>query len=742
MIPDLVHAIAVMLRRRRQFPIWGAGLISVAALLVAAFSTFSPLERLNDLVFDTYQTLKPREPAGAPVVVVDLDDESIRRLGQWPWPRTVLAQIIDRLTEMGAAAIALDMLLAEPDRTSPALAIAQLRRQGYAITEPSGRDTLDHDSFLAESFSRAPVIAGLALAETTATQPPAPKARFGFGGADPATYLPGYDGGVRNLPLLDDAATGIGLINFPPGRDGVVRAIPLVSRYRDALYPSLAMESLRIAQGVPSYAIRSTGAHGEQDTGAPGMIAIKNGDFVIPSTADGRLWVYYSGKPSIAVIPAYRLAAIATGDDLRSMIEGRIVMIGTSAIGLRDLVATPLASGVPGVMVHAEIVDQIFGGSFLSRPDWAVGAEIAAAVLLTLLVLAFLPWLPSAANTLVAANAIAIGVAGGWLGFAWYNLLLSPLLPAQCCLLAYGAASGMRLLVSESERRYIRTAFSHYLAPAMVQQLVDNPQSLVLGGEDRELTLLFCDIRGFTSLSEGLPPTELTAFLNDYLTPMTEVLMESGATIDKYMGDGIMAFWNAPIGIEDHRERACRSVLSMEEALAAFNRERGRNVAFGIGLNTGICCVGNLGSRQRFDYSAIGDPVNVASRIEGMTKQYGLSNLLAEETAGGATHLALIEVDRVRLVGREAATPVFTVLGDAGYREQDAFIETERLYGRFLEDYRAQRFSDALLHLDTLAPLAPPRIAKLLAIMRERVRRLQADPPPAGWDGVYTANEK
>jgi adenylate cyclase len=742
LVTNLGKSLGNALRRYRKASIWASGVLSALLVILAAFSPLSPVDRLNAMVFDGYQGLKPRQPAGSPITVIDIDDASIGELGQWPWPRTVLARIIGNMTDMGAAAIGLDMLLAEPDRTSPVLALQELRRQGFQIVEPGQGAILDNDAYLADVLARSPVIAGLALAETTRTPPPGPKAGFGFGGISPVEYLPDYEGSVRNLAVLDAAAPGVGLINFPPARDGVVRQIPLVARYGEKLYPALSMEALRIAQGASTYLIRSTGAHGEHDTGLPGMIAVKNGHYEVPTGPDATMWVYFSGQPIANIVPAARLATEEPDPALADLIAGHIVLIGTSAIGLRDLVSTPLASGVPGVLVHAEIIDQILGGTFLSRPDWAVGAEVTLAIVLTVLVLAFLPSLPALANALVATAAIVIAVVTGWLAFAWNNMLLSPILPAQCSLLAYGIASGVRLLVSESERRYIRSAFSHYLAPSMVEKLMDNPQSLVLGGENKELTLLFADIRGFTSLSEGLGAHELTEFLNNYLTPMTDVLMERGATIDKYMGDGIMAFWNAPLDVPDHRRKACGSVLAMQAALVEFNREHGTAISVGVGLNSGICCVGNLGSRQRFDYSAIGDPVNLASRVESMTKQYGLSNLISGSTAQGLDDFALLEVDRVKVVGRAEPTPVFTLLGDRDVKESAAFATLMARHDLFLERYRALAFDAAEAALDDLDASAPPELAKLYAIMRGRLAVLRADPPAAGWDGTYTAREK
>ncbi|MCX7303853.1 MAG: adenylate/guanylate cyclase domain-containing protein [Hyphomicrobiales bacterium] len=713
----------------------------IALVIAAAYSPFSPLDRLNSLVFDAYQKLRPRPQADSAVAVVDIDDESIRRLGQWPWSRTVVAAIIDRLTQDGAAAIGLDIVFSEPDRTSPALAVSQLERQGFQVTYPAASGDLDHDKALARSFAQSPVVAGLVLSDGLVTPAPPPKAGFAFAGDSPAEYLPAFPGAVRNLAILDEAAPGLGVFSFPPAEDGVVRQIPLVSRQGENFYPALSVEALRIAQGASTIVVKSTGASGEFDTGQPGMTALKVGDVEVPTGPDGRIWVYYTRQPTSQQIPAYRLLE-DPDPELASQIAGRIVLVGTSAVGLRDLVSTPLKAGFPGVLVHAEIVDQIISGKFLSRPDWAIGLEVVFAIGFGLIVLAFLPVLSTFANVVVAIVALAGSVGLGWLAFANYDLLLSPILPAQTSLLVYGVASGVRLLLSESESRYIRTAFGHYLSPHMVEQLVENPDALVLGGENRELTILFCDIRSFTSISETMEPTQLTVFLNNFLTPMTDVLMESGATIDKYIGDAIMAFWNAPLDVPDHRQRACESVLRMLDALGELNKSLEKPVSIGVGLNSGICCVGNLGSRQRFDYSAIGDSVNVGSRIESLTKQYGVSNLVAESTAREVAGLAMLEIDKVMVVGRDEATLVYTLVGDRDRAEQAEFLEYKRLHDGFIASFRAQRFDEASGDLDRLVSLAPEGLRKVYAEYRRRLDAYRVVPPPADWDGSYRSEHK
>jgi len=729
-------------RRRRHLSIWTVGVLVIAIVVGAAYSPLSPLERLNYLVFDTYQKLQPRAATESAVAVVDIDDESIRRLGQWPWSRTVIASIIDRLTADGAASIGLDIVFSEPDRTSPALAVAQLESQGFQITPPGASGDLDHDNVLAHSFSQAPVVTGLVLSDYADQPPPEPKAGFAFAGDNPSEYLPSFPGSVRNLPVLDDAAPGTGVFSFPPAFDGVVRRIPLISRYNDKFYPALSIESLRIAQGASTLVVKSTGASGEFDTGQPGMTDLKVGALEVPTGPDGRMWVHYAEETTSPLIPAYKLLGDTPDPEVASQIAGRLVLIGTSAVGLRDLVSTPLTAGYPGVLVHAQIIDQIINQEFLTRPDWATGLEIAVAILLGLIVIAFLPWLSTFANSLVAAIAFGASIGGAWLAFSHYDLLLSPILPAQTTLLAYGVCSGVRLLLSESESRYIRNAFSHYLSPHMVEQLVEDPDALVLGGENRELTILFCDIRSFTTISESMEPTQLTVFLNNFLTPMTDVLMERGATIDKYIGDAIMAFWNAPLDVPDHRQRACESVLAMLDALKELNKTLERPVNIGVGLNSGICCVGNLGSRQRFDYSAIGDSVNTGSRIEGLTKQYGVSNLVAESTAKQVEGLAMIEVDKVMVVGRDEATAVFTMLGGRERAGEADFIELKTAHDRFLGVYRAMRFDEASSDLARLQATAPAELHKVYAEYRRRIDAYMIEPPPADWDGSYRAEHK
>lgn len=730
--------------RRRGRLVWLVGLAAISFVILLKAWGQTPLERLTPLVFDLYQRLDPRPEAGAPIAVVDIDEASIAELGQWPWSRAIVARLVDRLGEMGVATIAFDVVFSEPDRTSLAQAAADLSNAGVPVDLPPEIAARDNDAILAESFARNSVTAGFVISDATGGAIAPPKAGFSFGGADPTTYLPPFGGGVVNLPELTQAAQGMGFFSFSRTIDGIVRSIPLVALSQGRLYPSLSVEALRVAQGAGSFVIRSTGASGEIDTGVAAMTALRTGALDVPTGPDGEFWVYFSGLPSMPVVPARAVLSTdaAVLQTTAAQLEGRIVLVGTSAVGLRDLVATPVSSSLPGVLVHAEIIDQIVGQMFLARPDWAEGAETAAGILLGLL-LVLVAARASAIPTTTAAGLLLAASAGlSWYAFSVQRLLIDPILPAAVIAMVFFVTMPLLLLLTDREKQFVRGAFGRYLAPSLVERLADNPNALKLGGEMRDLTILFSDIRGFTTLSEKLDPDELTALLNGFLTPMTDVLLESQATIDKYMGDAIMAFWNAPLDIEAHPRRACLAALAMVERLETLNREREVPLAIGIGLHRGPACVGNLGSIQRFSYSAIGDSVNLASRVEGLTKGYGVSILVTETVHREAADLAYLEVDRVGVVGRAEPITVYALMGDAARATSQAFRDLSDNHDRMLAAYRNVDLDGAAAALQEARATAPGQVAGLYDLYAERIAAFRTDPPPAGWDGVYRATKK
>ncbi len=727
--------------RRRRRLVLGVGLAALALVLAFAASGTTPLARLTPLVFDAYQRILPRAQAGAPVVVVDVDESSIAELGQWPWSRAVIARMVDVMGELGAATVAFDMVFSEPDRTSLAQVEASLAEAGYAFAAPADAP-LDNDALLAEAFARNNVTAGIAISNETQGQLAPPKAGFSYGGFDPRTILPAFSGGVVNVEALTQAAPGLGFFSFPPTADNIVRILPLVASAQGHLYPSLGLEALRVAQGAGSFVVRTSAASGEADAGRPAITAVRAGALDAPTGPGAEFWVYFSKMPDMPTIPAARLLDADAAERFGPTLAGSIVLVGTSAVGLRDIVATPVERAVPGVRVHAEIIDQIVGGVFLTRPDWAEGAEIALALALGLLLVltaAYLGAIPSTAAAILLGGA---ALALSWFAFQRSQLLIDPLLPMAAVLAVFAATMPLRLLLTDREKAFVRGAFGRYLSPMLVERLADNPGGLKLGGETRELTVLFSDIRGFTAMSESLDPDELTTLLNGFLTPMTDVLLEGEATIDKYMGDAIMAFWNAPLDIADHRRKACLSALRMLDVLAALNRDRAAPLAIGIGLHAGRACVGNLGSAQRFSYSAIGDAVNLASRVEGLTKSYGVPVLVTEDVRAGAPDLAFLEVDLVRVLGRAAPVPVHALLGDAAHAASEAFRTHAQHHAALIRAYRAGDAAHASVSLEAAREASGGALAGLYDLYGRRLLEMADAPPPPGWDGVFISTRK
>ncbi|MEM6461522.1 MAG: adenylate/guanylate cyclase domain-containing protein [Pseudomonadota bacterium] len=722
-----------------------AGFIALLLLFLVASIGSATFDRLSLLIFDEYQRFKPRAPAGAPILIVDIDEAALKQHGQWPWPRSQLALMVDRLGELGAAAIGFDMTFSEPDRTSLQGTLADLRNAGAQISFPEGVPELDNDDVFQQALERNPTVMGMALTSEIVSDVPPPKAGFAYAGRDPKEILTDYEGGLFNLEGFDAAAAGLGFFSFPPEIDGIVRKIPLISSAAGELYPSLGLETLRVAQGASSFVVKSTGASGETEAGAPAIVSVKAGAFEVPTDGIGRLWVYYSGQAGANTVSAGDLVGNDVDvDALQDRIAGHIVLIGTSALGLRDLRVTPLGSGVPGVTVHAELIDQVLSGTFLNRPDYMIGLEYSVAVLAAILLIVFVRPGQPVLNATMALALLACILSLSWYFFAQRQVLVDPLLPAMSTVLVFVAVTIAQYLSSEREKRFIRGAFGRYLAPAMVSRLADDPQALKLGGEMRELTLLFCDIRGFTSLSEELDPEGLTRLLNDFLTPMTDELLKSGATIDKYMGDAIMAFWNAPLPVDNHRQAAIEAALGMIERLRALNASKDIQIRIGIGLNTGPCCVGNLGSSQRFNYSAIGDAVNVAARIEGVTKAYGLpmlveSSVVQNSTAENANYV-MLEVDSVRVVGREEPLVLYTVFSrsELNGSAADQLIEA---HNAFLNIYRDGDFEAAVKQANSLREQAPAMLNALYLTYLKRLENLLENPPDH-WDGIYQFDEK
>jgi adenylate cyclase len=706
-----------------------------------------PLEEVRLRTFDLFQVLRPRVQTTRPVVIVDIDEASLKELGQWPWPRTVVADLITRLSQLGAVAIGFDVVFAEPDRMSPAVAAESFRG-----LDAETRDKLDalpsNDQVLADAIKRAQmVVVGQAGSATPAPRTEAEMAlQTGFAvlGPDPRQFLVSFPGLLRNILPIEEAAAGRGLFSINPERDGIVRRVPVVMDAQNALVPSLSVEMLRVASHAGAVLVRSDEA---------GIRSVAIRDLELPTDRNGQFWVHFNKHDKSRFVSATDVLHGRVDND---RLRGRLALIGTSAVGLLDLKTTPVDPAMPGVEVHSQILENVLTKSSLTYPNYAIGAELIAAVLLGLAIIIAAPMLPAATVIVLGAGLIAGLVALAWYFFIVHSLLIDFTYPLISSWLIYLVLTFVNYVREQRQRQQIRSAFGFYLSPALVEQLARSPEKLVLGGEERRMTILFSDVRGFTTISEHYKddPQGLTHLMNRFLTPLTNAIIERKGTIDKYIGDAIMAFWNAPVDDAEHEANACNAALQMlakaEELNVELKRDAQANggvympLRIGIGLNTGPCVVGNMGSDFRFNYSVLGDTVNVASRLETRTKDYRLSLVIGSRTAEGAKgKFATMEIDLIQVKGKKQPEAVFTVIGPAEVEQDPRCGELRDLNARMLASYRKQQWDEALGFINRCRKLANGfEVAGLYDMYVERIEAYRADPPPPDWDGVYEAHSK
>ncbi len=726
------------------------GSLMLAAAAIRLADPF-PVQALRLIAFDSYQRISPQSyNPDLPVRVVDVDEQSLARYGQWPWPRTVVRDLTERLHAAGAAVIAFDVQFSEPDRTSLEQIVRRLpadeagRLTDLVVGRPS------HDEEFAAALGAAPTVLATALTSATTSFRYRPKAGFAVAGDDPRPFIPNFAGGAGNLEEFEKAASGIGSINWIPDRDQVLRRVALLYRNGDTFVPTLFAEALRVAQGASTYVLKSSNASGETAFGQhSGLNHVRIGDFEVPTDADGAIWLKFRpSEPESFISAADVLADRVPANE----IEGRIMLIGSSAPGLLDLRATPLDAALPGVEIIAQSIEHVVSGRSLTRPDYATALEQVVILLFGAVIAFVLAKVSARAAGLLGLAAILSIVAGGWIAFEYFGLLLDPLYPAISLLLLLAIGTFYVYRQVEMQRTEIRRAFGRYVSPDVVNDMLAEPGRLELGGEVRELTLLFCDVRNFTSIAERLSAQELTRFINELLTPLSDVILRERGTIDKYMGDAIMAFWNAPLAMSNHAAAACRAAQAMAVRMRELNdRWRAETIAagrtyqevrIGIGINTGDCCVGNLGSEQRFDYSAIGDEVNVASRFEGLAKVYGLTVIAGESTirSAGCEEDAL-ELDLVRVKGRERPVAIYT-FGSLLGCDEGRLAKLRRTHAEFLTAFRKGQWDEAEAAIARCQEPHVEALAHYYALFLSRISEYRAVPPPENWGGVFTAKEK
>ncbi|EEE38321.1 adenylate/guanylate cyclase [Rhodobacteraceae bacterium KLH11] len=649
------------------------------------------------IYFDILQRISPRAfDPDLPVRVVDIDEKSLTEWGQWPWPRTHLGQMVDRLGEYGAAAIAFDMLFAEPDRYSPARLLQDPSLSGLLQVDQAAAE-LDNDVRFGAALAQWPVVLGVAARQSDSGRATTPKAGLIEIGENPAAGLVDVAHWTSLAPPLGEDATGIGGVNVSPiGALGVVRRVPVLWSGPNGVMPGLGIEALRVAIGEPVYF-----AEGSQDEVGI-MLEVGVGDFLLPTTENGEIWVRYRRDHPGLYLSADDVMRGGNDAALRAEIEGRIILVGTSAAGLFDMRETALGESVPGVSIHAQIIEQVILGDMLSRSDVTAALELLAFVVLGVVVTVVMSSFGAVASFIAGGVAAAVVIAISWLAFQNQSILFDATFPLAGGMANFGLLAGYLFVSTEREKRVIRQTFSHYVAPEILDEMEGNGHRLQLGGETQDITVMFSDIRGFTPLSESVSATDLVALLNALFSDIGDQILLERGTIDKFIGDAVMAFWNAPLPVENHPYRAALAALKMRRALVDFNASplmRGRPpIALATGCATGAACVGNIGSRRRFNYTVIGDVVNVAARIEQNCRHVDY-DILASHAVQSATrsNLALLEAGFVDLKGKSEPEPVYILVGDRSLTDGAAFQALEDAHMRLLAAIRDRSSRAAVL---------------------------------------------
>lgn len=789
-------------RRRSDFRwrpfFYGLGVTGLVLFL--QMQDWSGLRSMNEAAFDQYQRWKPRQvDPSVPVLVVDIDVRSLTALGQWPWPRTELAALTLRLKELGALSIAYDVVFAEPDRTSPLRVVESWRKFDPAARAVLDETLQDHDAVFAGAIAEAPVVLGVVLNNDPDGQRPPVRAGISHSGSDPRPAIPEFRSANVNLPLLAHSASGMGNFSLGSERADVIRRVPLLTRVEEQIVPTLALEAIRVGFQAGSILVKSNDASGEWGATGAGIASMRVGPMEIPVEPDGGLYIYYSGdsltRRSRVISAADLLATEEIPPAVAEAVAGKVVFVGTSAPGLLDLVATPFEPAAAGVNVHAELAEQIIAKYFqqdriayrdelaaalpglvdqekaaaatkvaeldaeiarfaepvfISRPDWGIGVERLFILVIGAVASLLLAYNRTALAGVAAFAGFAAVAGASWFAFDLSGFLLGPVYPALGVFLPWGTLTVYNYVRADRDKRAVKNQFAHFMSPDVIEEIAEDPERyLTPGGDARDLSIMFCDVRKFSTITEKMTPQQTILFINEFLTPLTDVIIRNSGTIDKYMGDAIMAFWNAPRKSPLHMEQATLALFQFKAALVEINRRFVTlgfpEIDIGVGVNTGPCAVGAMGSKMRLDYSCIGDAVNLASRLEGITKQYGLWNCIGDNTARGVAHaFALIPVDAVAVKGRSKPEPIWTVAGERPLLSDPAYLALRAAVEEGQAAYRRQDWDGAEAAWRRAAgiPLDAFDPKDLAEVFLNRIEEYRAAPPPADWDGVYVATAK
>jgi len=696
-------------------------------------------------------------PTSDKVALVTVDEKSLDELGRWPWPRTRMAQLLDALVKAEAGVVGFDIVWAEPDENSDLKSLTAVK-QKLAELKLSNREldrylvealkTADSDRILAESLARSQrgILGyffhfspreGAGKREKEPPKDPPPLTSFNLVKftSEEAARVPLFEATYPevNIPVISQAAEGAGYFNIFPDPDGTVRWTPLVIKYQDRFYCSLSLAVLQKYREGSPLALRIAEFGVEQ---------VRLGKLSIPTNEEGRVLINYRGPQK--TFPHYSATDVIHGRVPPEAFQGKIVLVGATAIGIYDMRVTPFEHVFPGLEIHANVIDSILQGQFLHRPNWISLVDILVIAGVGLILGGLLPRVRALWGALVGGGLFLSVLALGKILFESQGVWMNLTFPTLNLVFIYLGVTGYRYMTEEREKKKIRGAFQYYLTASVVEEMLKDPDKLKLGGEKKDLTVLFSDIRGFTSISENMTPEGLVKLLNEYLTSMTDMVFKHDGLLDKYIGDAVMAVWGAPLDQPDHAKRACLTALDMLDELHRLQKKWSAEglpvLNIGIGVNAGPMVVGNMGSDRRFNYTVMGDSVNLGSRLEGLNKVYGTNIIVSQMTFEKIQEEFLgRELDLVRVKGKGLPVKIFELLAPRATASADQQV-LAGVFHEALEEYRKRNWEKAKEILQSLLAKFPhDGPAK---IYLERCETLSKNPPPADWDGVYTMTTK
>lgn len=726
----------------KRIPIFlGIILIGLAIWLLITPTKFVRLfiERLDNIGYDLQlrtRLLTKHALVDSPVAIIDIDDKSIQEIGRWPWPRSKLAELTNKLKQQGAAVIAFDIFFSEKENNIADILIEKLAQKNL-LNLPlisilnKNHALFDEDSIFAKSLSEAETVLAIGFLPRKQTQNQLSTPLLTLTQAE-LTQLDIFNaaGYISNIEILQKAAKASGFINIFADNDGIIRRAPLLMEYDGNVYPALSLQA--VLSFLNEQATLITPSYGKSKE----LEGIQIGKVIIPTDASGQVFIPFVGKSY--TFPYYSAIDVLKDNLPKNALLGKILFVGTSATGLGDLQATAVQNPFPGVEIQATLVNGILKNNFSYKPEWTTGANLVLTILFGLIAAFVFPYFgPRILGIVIIFLPPLLLLFNSWI-WEETGLILSSLIPAFLVLAIAMLNMIYGYLFETRRREHLKEMFGQYVPEKHIDEMLRTSSDYGLRGEDRDMSVLFADIRGFTTISEGMSAAELVELLNTFFTPMTEIIFKHRGTIDKYVGDLIMAFWGAPLKDKNHAYHAIQSALEIQKKVKELQpllaEHKWPEIKIGIGINSGLMSVGDMGSRFRRNYTVLGDNVNLASRVEGLTKFYGVDIIVTEKTAQHQTKFVFRQLDRVKVKGKKLSIAIYEVICSEINLTPKLKQELES-YQKALNYYFSQKWDEADEIINELKKTYPDK--KIYQLYIERIQEFKQRTLPADWDGVY-----